>query len=73
VDPPRTGPHLNGAGPGVEVVGPRGVAIAAVRGGGGGVAAGTTTATTAIIGAVVVTSGHHWPSKTVAQLTREAK
>jgi hypothetical protein len=41
--PPRTRPHLNGASPGVEVEGPRGVAVATVRDGGGGVAAGATT------------------------------
>jgi hypothetical protein len=35
--PPGIGPHLNDVGPKVE--GPRGIAIAAVRGGGGGVAA----------------------------------
>jgi hypothetical protein len=46
---PKTGPHLNGAGPGVEVEGPRGVAIIAVRGSGGCVTAGTTTAAMATI------------------------
>jgi hypothetical protein len=51
--PPGTRPHLNGAGPGVEVEGPRGVAIATVRGDGGGVAAGATMAT-AVVGAAVV-------------------
>jgi hypothetical protein len=51
--PPETGPHLNGASPGVEVEGPRGVAIAAVRGTGGGVASGTTMAAAAGSAAVV--------------------
>jgi hypothetical protein len=32
--PPGTSPHLNGVGPGVEVEGPRGVAVVAMRGGG---------------------------------------
>jgi hypothetical protein len=56
VDSPGTRPHLNGAGQGVEVEGPRGVPVAAVRGGGGGVTAGaTTTATaTAAMGSAVV-------------------
>jgi hypothetical protein len=35
--PPPTRPYLNGASLGVEVEGPRAVAIVAVRGGGGGV------------------------------------
>jgi hypothetical protein len=52
--PPETGPHLNGASPGVEVEGPRGVAIAAVRGTGGGVAAGTTTAAATVGSAAVM-------------------
>jgi hypothetical protein len=42
--PPRTGPYLNGVGPRVKVEGPRGVAIAAVRGDGDSVAVGATTA-----------------------------
>jgi hypothetical protein len=50
VDPPRTQPHLDGAGPEVEVGRPRGVAALALRG--GGVAAEGTTAATAA--AVVV-------------------
>jgi hypothetical protein len=50
--PPGAGPHLNGVDAGVEVEGPRGVAVAAVRGGGGGVIAGATTATA--VGFVVV-------------------
>jgi hypothetical protein len=54
--PPRTRPHLDGAGPGVEVERPRGVAALAVRGGGGAAAVEATTATTAavIAGAAVV-------------------
>jgi hypothetical protein len=48
--PPRTRAHLDGAGPGVEVGRPRGVAALALRGGGGGVTAeGTTAATTAAV------------------------
>jgi hypothetical protein len=77
VDPPGTGPHLNGAGPGVEVEGPRGVAVAAVRGG-GGVATGATTAAGSVVIAplpsaphlsqVVVVGGRR-PSEVVAQHT----
>jgi hypothetical protein len=54
--PPETRPHLDGAGPGVEVGRPRGVAALALRGGGGGVATEGTTAVTvtAVAGAVVV-------------------
>jgi hypothetical protein len=55
--PPGTRPHLNDANPGVEVEGPRGVAVVAVRDVGGGVAAGATTAasaTAAASSAVVV-------------------
>jgi hypothetical protein len=62
--PPGTGPHLNGAGPGVKVEGPRGVTIVAVRGGGGGVTAGATTAATAAGSTVVV------PPSSVPQLSR---
>jgi hypothetical protein len=50
---PRTGPHLNGAGPEVEGEGPRGVAVATARGDGGGVAAGTTMA--AAVGSTAIT------------------
>jgi hypothetical protein len=52
--PPGTRPHLNGASPGVEVEGPRGVAVGAVRGSDGGVAAGATTAAAAMGFVVVV-------------------
>jgi hypothetical protein len=61
---PGTGSHLNGAGPGVEGEGPRGVAIAATRGdGGGGVAAGTAMA--AAVGSTAVT-----PPSSVPRLSR---
>jgi hypothetical protein len=57
VDPPPLSPEtsslLNGAGPGVEVEGPQGVVVGAVRGGGGGV---TTGATTSAASSVVVAS-----------------
>jgi hypothetical protein len=52
--PPPSRPHLNGAGTGVEVEGPRGVAIAAVRSSDSGVAAGATTTVVAAGAAVVV-------------------
>jgi hypothetical protein len=54
--PPETRSHLDGAGPGVEVGRPRGVAALALRGGGGGVAAEGTTAAmaAAATGATVV-------------------
>jgi hypothetical protein len=42
---------MNGASPGVEEEGPRGVAIVAVRGSASGVAAGATTAATTAIAA----------------------
>jgi hypothetical protein len=59
--PPKIRPHLNSVGPGVEIEGPRGVAVAAVRGGGGGVAAGAaTTAGSAVI----------MPPSSVPQLSR---
>jgi hypothetical protein len=64
VDPPQSRPHLNGVSLGVEVEGPRGVAIAAVRGGGGGVTAGTTTSVAAMGSAVVV------PPSSALQLSR---
>jgi hypothetical protein len=65
VDPPspETGSHLNGAGPGVEGEGPRGVAIAATRGDGGGVAAGTAMA--ADVGSTAIT-----PSSSASRLSR---
>jgi hypothetical protein len=50
---PETSSLLNGAGPGVEVEGPQGVVVGAVRGGGGGV---TTGATTSAASSVVVAS-----------------
>jgi hypothetical protein len=50
---PQNRSHLNGAGPGVEVERPQGVAVATVRGGGGGVTTGATTAATAA-GSVIV-------------------
>jgi hypothetical protein len=53
IDSPRTRPHLNGASPGVEVEGPRGVAIVVMKVGGGGVTAGATT-TAITVGSVVV-------------------
>jgi hypothetical protein len=66
--PPLTGTrtHLNGVGPRVEVEGPRGVAIAAVRGGGGGVAVGAPMAATTTGYAVVVSpSSAQWLSPVV--------
>jgi hypothetical protein len=53
--PLETGPHLNSVGPGVEVEGPQGVAVASMKGGGGGVTVGATTAAAAV-GSAVVTS-----------------
>jgi hypothetical protein len=62
--PPRSRPHLNGAGPGVEVEGPRGVAIAVVRSSDSGVAAGATTTVVAAGAAVVV------PPSSTSRLSR---
>jgi hypothetical protein len=63
--PPGAGPHLNGADAGVEVEGPRGVAVAAVRGGGGGVIAGATTATAVGFVVVVPPSAAPWLARVV--------
>jgi hypothetical protein len=53
-DPPRTWPHLDGAGPGVVVERPRGAAALVLRGGGvAAVEATTTTTAAAATGAVV--------------------
>jgi hypothetical protein len=66
--PPGTRPHLNGASPGVEVEGPRGVAVMVVRGSGGGVNVGATMAATAAATGstvVVLPSSTSWLSQVV--------